>query len=268
MATIIESIQQRRSVRTYTGEPLSDEHIAQIEQFIRQTPVPFDGKARIEIIRSQAGADAVKLGTYGWIKGACDYLALIYEEAPFAETAAAYWFEQTLLFCTGLGLGTCWLGGSFSRGDFKKQIRLKPNEKLRIVSPVGYASEKKRWFLEGVVVNSEKNHASRKPFGELFFYENFTQALTESTAGIFAKPLAMLRLAPSANNTQEWRAVLENQTVHFYKIPYLNFDSIDIGIALCHFEQTCKELNINGELRMLENYPLSDKARYVISWIG
>jgi hypothetical protein len=202
------------------------------------------------------------------VKGACEYLALIYEEAPFAETAAAYWFEQVVLFCTGLGLGTCWLGGSFSRSDFKKQINLKPDEKLKIVSPVGYASDKKRWFMEGLIVNADKHHTSRKPFGEIFFDKDFNHPLTEVQAGIYAKPLEMVRLAPSANNKQEWRAVLEGKVLHFYKTPYLIFDSIDIGIALCHFEQTCKELSIGGKFEVLDNYPRNEKIKYVISWIS
>ena len=38
---IIETIQKRHSVRTYTGEPLRDEHIAQIKGYINQLQAPF-----------------------------------------------------------------------------------------------------------------------------------------------------------------------------------------------------------------------------------
>ena len=263
---IIETIQKRRSVRTYTGEPLRDEHVVQIKQYINQLQTPFGVKARIELISVQFSETPIKLGTYGMIKGACDYLALIYEEAPFAETAAAYMFEQVILFCTNLNLGTCWLGGSFSRNDFKKQIRLKPNENLKIVSPVGYASVNKL-FLEKYVVRADKKHVSRKPFGELFFDKNFNYPLTENTAGIFFKPLEMVRLAPSASNKQEWRVLLLEKVLHFYKKPYLMFDSIDIGIALCHFELSCKELGIEGKFEILKDFPNNNKIKYVISWI-
>lgn len=263
---IIQAIQKRRSVRSYIEEPLSEGHIAQIKQFINQLQAPFDIKARIELVSVNLNGKPVKLGTYGYIKGACEYLVLVYEEAPFAETAAAYMFEQAILFCTGLDLGTCWLGGSFSRSDFKKQIKLKPNEKLRIVSPVGYASDKQR-FLEKYIVRANRNHVSRKPFGELFFDKNFNNPLTETGAGFFLKPLEMVRLAPSANNTQEWRVLLEDKALHFYKKPYLTFDSIDLGIALCHFELSCKELSINGKFEVLKDFPSNDKLKYVISWI-
>ena len=265
---IVETIQKRRSVRTYSGEPLSESHVAQIKQYISQLQAPFGVKARIELISTHVNEKPVKLGTYGWIKGACDYLALIYEEALFDETAAAYMFEQAILFCTDLGFGTCWLGGSFNSNDFKKQIQMEANEKLRIVSPVGYAGNKaKTRFLEKYIVNAEKKHTSRKPFGYLFFDNNFNKSLTEANAGLYLTPLEMVRLAPSANNKQEWRVLLKDDSLHFYKNPYPRFDTIDMGIALCHFELTCKELGIEGRFEILKDFPANAKLQYVISWI-
>ena len=264
---IIETIQKRRSVRTYTGEPLRQEHIALIKQFLNGLQTPFGKKARIELVHTHSDDKPIQLGTYGWIKGACDFLTLIYEEAPFAETAAAYLFEEVILFCTDLGLGTCWVGGSFSRSDFKKQIQPKPNENLRIVSPVGYIGDRKR-FLEKYIVGSDKKHASRKPFSELFFDGNFYTPLAKTAAGPYLMPLEMIRLAPSANNMQEWRVLLEGNTFHFYKKPYLRFDTIDMGIALCHFELSCKELGLEGRYAFLKDFPSAhDKLDYVISWL-
>ncbi|MDR3250080.1 MAG: hypothetical protein LBT42_00235 [Tannerella sp.] len=264
---ITDLIRKRRSIRTYSGNSLSNEHIAQIERFISRLKPPFGAKVRIELIRAGLGEKPVKLGTYGWVKGAVEYLALIYEDAPLAEIAAAYVFEQTLLFCTGLGLGTCWLGGSFSRADFKKQITLNPNEKLKIVSPVGYPADKQRWFMERLIVNADKNHATRKPFESLFFDRDFSRPLSETDAGKYAPPLEMVRLAPSANNWQEWRIVLGDNVLHFYKVSSL-FATIDIGIALCHFGETCKEYCISGKFEVTDGYPDGGKAEYVISWQG
>jgi len=264
---IIETIQKRRSVRTYTGEPLSEEHKTQIKQYIDQLKTPFGAKARIALLSVNFNENPVKLGTYGWIKGACDYLALIYEEAPFAPTAAAYMFEEALLFCTDLELGTCWVGGAFNRRNFKKQVKLNPGETLRIVSPVGYPSDAQR-FLEKYIVHADSKHSSRKPFGELFFDKDFDNPLTEKSAGIFYTPLEMVRFAPSANNKQEWRVLRQDNVVHFYKKPYPMFDAIDIGIALCHFELTCKELGIEGKFEILHDFPENDNLKYVISWIG
>ncbi len=143
---------------------------------------------------------------------------------------------------------------------------VRTNEKLRIVSPVGYATDKKR-FLEKYIVRADKNHVSRKPFGELFFENDLNNPLTENAAGAFLTPLEMVRLAPSANNKQEWRVLHEDKALHFYKKPYPLFDAIDMGIALCHFELSCKELGIGGNFEQLKDYLPDDKIEYVISWI-
>ena len=119
-----------------------------------------------------------------------------------------------------------------------------------------------------IIVNADKKHSSRKPFGELFFDRNFDNPLTETGAGRFLKPLEMVRLAPSATNKQEWRVLLADKALHFYKKAYPMFDAIDMGIALCHFELTCKELGIAGKFEILKDFPNNDKIEYVISWTG
>jgi nitroreductase len=268
--SIIETIRNRRSVRTYNGEALSDEHTELLSNRIAGLQAPFGVKARIQLIRPLTAGDSkpVKLGTYGWIAGVRDYLALIYEEGPpLAEEGAAYIFEQAILYCTELGLGTCWLGGSFSRRDFGRQVTLTPGEKLRIVSPVGYASDRKR-FIETYIVGAEKNHRTRKPFEANFSHKTPSTPLTEAAAGIYALPLEMVRLAPSANNKQSWRILLDGDTLHFYRTFSYGFSAIDTGIALCHFGETCCETGIAGHFERLDAPPPYENARYTISWTG
>jgi nitroreductase len=270
--SITEIIRKRRSVRSYTGEPLSREHAESIVSYIEGLKAPFGVKARIQLIQAVTGdSKPVKLGTYGWIGGATDYLALIHEEGTLAEESAAYIFEQAILYCTSLGLGTCWLGGAFNRKDFNGQLNLKTNEKLKIVSPVGYISDKKR-FVEKYIVGAEKNHRTRKPFESLFFHKDFTSPLSETLADIYREPLEMVRLAPSANNQQPWRIVLDGNILHFYKhTSMIGFTGIDLGIALCHFEQACRELNIAGKYEVkdnIANIPQKEGEKYTISWVS
>ena len=263
--SIIDVIKKRESVRTYTGEKLRPEHVLAIEDFISKHKAPFGVNTRINLISTEADEKAIKLGTYGFISGASHYLTLVCDDAPFAEEGGAYLFEQLVLFCTELGLGTCWLGGSFSRKNFKKQLNLKSNETLRIVSPVGYESEKKRFFDSLLKPESRKINP-RKAFGSLFFNKNISTSLSEEAAGVYAQPLEMLRLAPSANNAQPWRIIMDDGVFHFYRVPAM-FSAIDIGIALCHFEVTCKELGINGKFETLNPSEIKSLL-YVISWIS
>ncbi len=263
--TLQEQIKQRRSTRTFTGEGLRAEHRDQIKNFIAQTQAPRGVKTRIELVETSSETERLKLGTYGFISKAPAFLLLVYEEGPFDQEGAAYLFEQLILFCTSLGLGSCWLGGAFSRSDFIKQAKLKQNERLRIVSPLGYPAEKKRWIERLLLVSGEKPKP-RKAFGSLFFHETFAMPLTPQLAGPYAEALEMLRLAPSAHNKQEWRVLHEKDSFHFYKDPFPSFDRIDMGIALCHFAETCKALSIEGSFHFSEDYPKHSKLNYVISF--
>jgi hypothetical protein len=43
-----------------------------------------------------------------------------------------------------------------------------------------------------------------------------------------------------------------------------------VGIALCHFEQVCRELNITGKFEVLEagKVPENKGDKYTISWLS
>jgi nitroreductase len=265
--SVIETIKQRRSVRGYTGEPLSKEHTGCIEQYISGLEAPFGANVRIRLIHTKTATGNVKLGTYGVIGGAGDFLTLAYGQGPLVEESAAYVFEQVILFCTSLNLGTCWLGGAFSRKDFGGQTDLNPGEKLHIVSPAGYAGGRKRFWDS--FIGAEGKHHSRKPFGSLFFYRDFATPLTAEAAGIYLQPLEMVRLAPSANNQQSWRVTLDEGALHFYYRKSLaGFNAIDLGIALCHFGETCRELALRGHFEPLTTAPQHKDATYSVSWVA
>ncbi len=272
----IEAIMHRRSVRTYTGTPLDDATAGKITDYIAGLKAPFGAVCRIELVRTAASNEPVKLGTYGAIRGASDFLAMIVkEDTPLAREGAAYMFEQVIIYCTSLGLGTCWLAGFFDRGNFKKQLALQAGEKLRAVSPVGYASDKPHRSLS-TLMNGGKP-TPRKPFAETFFLGSFGEPLSEEAAGVYARPLEMVRRAPSSNNKQPWRVVLcegadsgAEGALHFYKMPSMGYESLDMGIALCHFEQSCRELGISGHYETMPSAPQTGqnkKATYVTSWV-
>lgn len=254
-------------MRTYTGEPLDEATAGKITGYIAALAPPFGAVCRVELVRAAASAEPVRLGTYGSIRGASDFLALVIrDEGSLAQEGAAYMFEQVVLYCTSLGLGTCWLAGFFDRGGFKKQLSLRPGERLRCVSPVGYAAEKPHRSL-ATLMNGVKP-TPRKPFSETFFRGAFGAPLSEMEAGVYARPLEMVRRAPSANNKQSWRVVVDGDRLHFYKVSSMGYESLDMGIALCHFEQTCRELGIAGRYGVLPDAPQAPKAAYVISWLA
>lgn len=270
--SIIDNIQKRRSVRSYKKEYLSVEDAISIRKFIGQLEIPFGAKLRIELIRAKKGQDARKLGTYGVVRGSANFLVVAHEDTPLAEEAVGYAFEQVILYCTEIGLGTCWMGGTFDHDDFAKAMHLTPFESLKIISPVGYKAKKKT-FIESTMAVVVKP-GFREDFGTLFFDGSWDFPLTPEEAGEYKIPLEMVRLAPSARNKQPWRVLVKDGEAHFYRYPeFSHFTRIDMGIALCHFEQACTELGIRGQLDVLPNPPQAPEAKgvvdaeYTMSWI-
>lgn len=262
--SIKELIQARHSVRNYNGEQLSEEIINKINSYITNLTNPFDKTVRIELVRRHTDNESIKLGTYGVIKGADYFLAAACQNDEASLMALGYSLEKVILFCTSLGLGTVWLGGTFKKGDFAKAINLQSDEVLPIVVPVGYEGGKKSLFA----VLAGNNNKKRKDFSQLFFNECFDTPLTESSAGQYFEPLEMLRMAPSAVNKQPWRVLKTDDRIDFYLASNNHLSSIDIGIALCHFHLTAIENNLPGKFKIINPKVENSKLTYVISWVN
>lgn len=259
---IEEIIRARYSVRNYEDKLLSEELIDEIENYISELDNPFKVKVRINLIKKENYKDVIRLGTYGVIKGANYFLVAACENKDFALEALGYTFEKLILYCTSLGLGTVWLGGTFSKGDFEKTINLKNNEILPAVSPLGYRGGKKS-FLASFM----KDHKNiRKDYEKLFFNDNFDTSISKEEAKEYGEAFEMIRLAPSSMNNQPWRIVKVKDDIHIYNSGGIAMSKIDIGIALCHLDLYMKEKGINGEFKFI-NPVLKTKNAYVISWV-
>jgi len=173
-----------------------------------------------------------------------------------------------------LGLGTCWLGGTFKKSEFDKAIEQKDYEILPCISPIGYPSSRKS--LIDSAMRFTAGSKNRKGWDELFFSRDFGQHLSKSEAGNYETPLEMLRLAPSASNKQPWRIVKDTNKSHFYlqhtkgyaKFLAYDLQRVDIGIAMCHFEMTAKELGIDGKWLISDpEISTPQGTEYVVSWV-
>ncbi len=261
---IKDLIEVRHSVRNYNETSISKDIVDKIKNYIDTVENPFNKKIKIKLIEKDNSNKELKLGTYGVIKGANYFLAAACENDDLSLMALGYTLEKVILYCTSLGLGTVWLGGTFNKGEFAKAMNLGENEVLPIVSPVGYEGGKKSFIA--TLFGSKSN--KRKPYSEIFFNKNFDTPLEPNTSDEYFGPLEMLRLAPSAINKQPWRALKEDSNIHFYLTNLKGLTRIDIGIALCHFHLSAIENNIRGEFVSLNSIKnKQDKnLTYVISW--
>ncbi|MBM6968144.1 nitroreductase family protein, partial [Pseudoramibacter alactolyticus] len=149
---------------------------------------------------------------------------------------------------------------------------LQADEVMPAASPVGYAA--KRSIRERAMRKAVKAD-TRLPFERLFFAGDFAAPLTPETAGNWADPLEMVRLAPSAVNKQPWRVVTDGQRVHFYecrsrgisKGDVLDIQQVDLGIALCHFELAAREAALSGHFAAADpGIACPDHTTYVLTY--
>lgn len=275
--SMIDSIKKRVSVRTYLEQPLTPEIKGKLLGYFPSPKGPFGGTLKFNLIESDVarkGAN-VKLGTYGVVKGASSYIVAVAVKADKDLEDFGYCLEQLILYATSLGLGTCWLGGTFKKSEFAKAIEQKDNEILPCITPIGYPSSRKSLVDSAMRFTAGSNN--RKRWEELFFSLDFGHPLSESEAGKYITPLGMLRLAPSASNKQPWRIIKDKDKIHFYlqhtkgyaKLMAYDLQRVDMGIAMCHFELTAKELGIDGKWQISDPGGISvpQDTKYVVSWV-
>ncbi|MDO9545312.1 MAG: nitroreductase family protein [Pelolinea sp.] len=274
--SILVTIKQRKSIRTYQPIPISSDKRKTLQQAIG---IPGNNLFRFAWFEQKSrNGLAERIGTYGVIKGAQTFVVgVLRKDAEGGKDAAiqfGYEFEQIILKATELGLGTCWLGGIFNAATFAKGIDLQQNEKIVMLSPVGIPSEKKH--LISKLTSRAANSNTRKPWQKLFYESEIGFPLSKEAAGKFAPALEMVRLAPSAVNSQPWRVIRSENGFHFYaaatnyfalgKERFLRYN--DMGIAMAHFELACKDLGLAGEWIFEKQLDDGDEPNleYIRSW--
>jgi nitroreductase len=277
MPKITEIIKKRISCRTYSERPIEDKVLQEFSASINAVHTgPFGNQPKFKLIKltSLPPQEWKKLGTYGVIKNAQIFLVGSIQNCHLAMEDYGYCKENLILQATKLGLGTCWLGGTFQISRFAQAIGLREGELLPTVSPVGYPAKQKS-FTERMM-RWGAGSDNRKPWSDIFFAENFLRPLTQAQAGKYAEALENLRLAPSAGNKQPWRILQDakQNTFHFYlsrafgynSLWHVSLQNIDMGIAICHFALTVQEIGLRGKWQIDAAAPKEKSLDYIVTW--
>jgi nitroreductase len=281
----LELMRSRTSVRRYSGELLSGEARQQMELSCRiATTGPFGGTCRFQLIDNRIGngVQGERVGAYGIISGARTYLSGAAGRNRYNLEDFGYLFELLVLKATDLGLGSCWLGGTFTRGGFARAMGLREEEIIPAVSPVGRATALRSTVDR--VIRWGAGSKKRRSWAELFWDGEITAPLSQDRAGPFATALEMIRLAPSASNRQPWRCLKFRDRIHFFllrspgyrAVTPTDLQRIDMGIAMAHFDLAMEAAGAAGGWRVLDSPVLSgtsiqrpdtwQKGEYLVSW--
>ncbi|TAL29631.1 MAG: nitroreductase [Spirochaetes bacterium] len=283
-AQVGEIIRKRYSCRNYREEGLPQESAEKLERYVRESgPAPLGSEIRFSLAAANGGDSAALkgLGTYGVIKNPAAFIIGALKESRFALEDYGYLMEKNILFATSLGLGSCWLGGSYTRSSFAERIGCGADERVPAVASVGLVSDRKT--VVDSFFRATAGSRKRKPWEEIFFQGNFQTPLGPEGAQAYRDALEMLRIAPSASNKQPWRIVKEakSDTYHFFlcrskaygmSMRLIGMDDlqrVDMGIAMSHFELAARAAGRTGEWEAVKDgIPAGGGCEYVTSWTG
>lgn len=259
-------IASRHSSRTFSGlspstsikEQLS--HAAVCPILTMLAPL-FPEETSMPCIRLiEMKGNATPPSTYGVIKGARLYAVMGIEDTmsrPQRVLAGAV-FERFILSATQLGLSTCWLGGTFGRSAFQSCFEAEHGQgTVVIVSPIGHEAPKQRFGEK--LMRAFVHASSRKPFESLFqgieapeeFPPITHPMVDDNIMTAMSVMLEAMRRAPSASNSQPWRAKVRGIDGISAEIclscsnPGGHFAPNDMGIALCHLALSAEALGLN-----------------------
>ncbi|MCX6308139.1 MAG: nitroreductase family protein [Bacteroidia bacterium] len=162
--------------------------------------------------------------TYGLFSGVRSLIAMVGpKNDPDLKEKTGYYGEMLVLDATMLGLGSCWVGGTF---ETKSSIfELSMDEILVCVIPVGYVE--KLSFKEKMV--HQMVAGKSKSIEQLL---NSDSKLPDH----YLEGLKAVQKAPSAANRQPVRFEFKNSILKVYTDDDGKFNLVDLGIVKAHFE--------------------------------
>ena len=290
--TTVERINARYSCRTYRNEPLPPDVRERLVAFLESHSAgPLGSTARFDVVAAAPDDPQAlrRLGTYGFIKGATGFLVGAVRRGPKDCEDYGYLVEQAILVATGLGLQSCWLGGTFTKSSFEKRLGgLARGEVMPAVVALGYPGD------DGTERIREREAGRRRlPASSLFFDGRFGRPLMldddsaaddASRSADVGTVLEAVRMAPSATNKQPWRLVRRGRDWHFFLqrskgygkgsaiftlLRLADLQRVDLGIAMCHFELVARDLGWHGAWVLAEPAdvgPPGPGVEYVVTW--
>ena len=206
-------MKERHSVRQFKDEPISEEHREKLGELVAKCNE--ESGLNIQVIYDDPDCFNSFLAHYGKFKNAVNYLALVGNKSDEKlDELCGYYGEKIVLEAQGMGLNTCWVGGTYSKGKCK--VDKEKGEKIVCVIALGYGE-----------MNGTKHKS--KPVKKL------CNVAEEDMPTWFKNGMVAAMLAPTALNQQKFYVTLNDDEVIITPNKGV-FTKVDLGIVKYHFE--------------------------------
>jgi nitroreductase len=233
---MLAAIHQRFSVRSYANRSVDPALLERLMRFADDTEHVSEAPTRVALI---SGVEAAKrvltfmVGSYGLVQNAPHLLAgVLPEDSETARVDLGYILEQVVLEATRLGLGTCWITGSYDAERAGDALTLASEEVVAAVCALGYPTEEGLGRLHTQLIRRLAGGHKRKPLTEIVFSESWGKPWSPDDADpALVTMLKHARLAPSAHNAQPWRFIRRPDGLALAVVKPM---FIDAGIVMSH----------------------------------
>ena len=210
MIDLTQAMKDRHSVRSYISRPIDDDKVTALQNEIQK--INAESGLHFQLMINEPRAFSGMLAHYGSFYNVGNYFAATAKDGRDVEIG--YHGERLVLLSQQLGLNTCWVGLTYSKG--KVPVDRAPGEKLRIVIALGYGE------TQGVPHKSKKLMSLCRVNGAMPDW--------------FRRGVEAAMLAPTAVNQQKFRFALVDQNTVKAGTAFGPYAKIDLGIAKLHFE--------------------------------
>ncbi len=228
----LELLKQRHSVRSFSKESVATDLRNALQSEVTMINTHESG-LNFRLVYDNDDPFRGFTRSYGFFKNARNYMACVIDPTfPDTEERAGYFAEQFVMKATELGLGTCFIGGTFSRGHVDVNVHV--YEQIPFIVAFGYKSDTE----QSVISRFATRIIHRKQLSARDFFDGDDCKYKEATEKYpwLPKSLEALACAPSSLNKQPVRVLLdEDRNLHAYSIPGTPKSAIDLGIGKFNF---------------------------------
>lgn len=238
MKELLNSVYKRRSMRNYSSEKLTTEELNEIKNYLQQLkPLCEDIKVEYEIVPCKETN----------CKFNAEYCLIVYSEEKNLWLAnVGYMLEQWDLYLASINVGVCWYGMG--------KVDEKTHNGLSYAIMLSFGKNSEGDFRNDV------SNIKRKDV------EDFWKDISDSKLG------EIVRLAPSAVNSQPWKVEQSGNELNIYRekgntpvlsgILFKHWNKVDIGIFLCFLEVA---LESEGYAFTKQLHPDTDDKKRVLT---
>ena len=222
--TFDEAILVRISNRNYLDQPLSSKEVFLLNKAINR--LNTESGLHMQLICDDPEVFGSLRKSYGMFSGVRNYIALVgSRKDPDLMEKCGYYGQQLVLHATTMGLGTCWVAGTYDRS--KCSCSIAPEETLCCVIAIGPVASQRG--AKEKMIRSAIHHKSKTP-------SQLARGMGDAPDWFMAG-IAAVQRAPSGMNRQPilFRYTSDGAVTAEIaeETPY---SEIDLGIAKFHFE--------------------------------